>query len=111
MLVLQPDLLREEYTIDTPENITFGYAVAGIGSRFIGALIDTNSQPIRSPVVVMSITDSDLQLSPFVLAKSNYLINLINTATQANTTQYEQSLKDQVEKHRVEKLMMEEEKR
>ncbi len=34
-------LLHEEYTIDTPENITFGYAVAGIGSRFIGALIDT----------------------------------------------------------------------
>ena len=33
-------LLHEEYTIDTPENVTFGYAVAGIGSRFIGALID-----------------------------------------------------------------------
>lgn len=36
------DLLREEYTIDTPENVTFGYTVAGIGSRFIGALIDTS---------------------------------------------------------------------
>lgn len=34
-------LAHEEYTIDTPENITFGYAVAGIGSRFVGALIDT----------------------------------------------------------------------
>jgi hypothetical protein len=34
------DQLSEEYTIDTPENVTFGYAVAGIGSRFIGALID-----------------------------------------------------------------------
>jgi uncharacterized RDD family membrane protein YckC len=34
-------LLHEEYTIDTPENVTFGYAVAGIGSRFIGALIDS----------------------------------------------------------------------
>lgn len=31
----------EEYTIATPENITFGYEVAGIGSRFIGALVDT----------------------------------------------------------------------
>ncbi len=31
----------DEYTIATPENITFGYEVAGIGSRFIGALIDT----------------------------------------------------------------------
>lgn len=33
--------LREDYTIDTPENVTFGYEVAGIGNRFIGALIDT----------------------------------------------------------------------
>jgi uncharacterized RDD family membrane protein YckC len=38
----QPDLLREEYTIDTPENVTFGYSIAGIGSRFIGALVDTS---------------------------------------------------------------------
>ena len=30
-----------KYTIDTPENVTFGYDIAGIGSRFIGALIDT----------------------------------------------------------------------
>ena len=39
---LQPNLLHEEYTIDTPENVTFGYNVAGIGSRFIGALVDTS---------------------------------------------------------------------
>ena len=32
--------LQQEYTIDTPENVSFGYEVAGIGSRFIGALID-----------------------------------------------------------------------
>ncbi|MEZ4862284.1 MAG: RDD family protein [Caldilineaceae bacterium] len=32
--------LYEEYTIDTPENVSFGYEVAGIGSRFIGGLID-----------------------------------------------------------------------
>lgn len=31
----------DEYTIATPENITFDYQVAGIGSRLIGALIDT----------------------------------------------------------------------
>lgn len=35
------DLLRQEYTIDTPENVTFGYDVAGIGSRAIGAAVDT----------------------------------------------------------------------
>jgi uncharacterized RDD family membrane protein YckC len=33
--------VREEYTIDTPETVTFGYTIAGIGSRFIGALVDT----------------------------------------------------------------------
>ena len=33
----QDDLLR----IDTPENVAFGYPVAGIGSRFIAALVDT----------------------------------------------------------------------
>jgi uncharacterized RDD family membrane protein YckC len=33
--------LHEEYTIDTPENVSFGYAVAGIGSRFIAALADS----------------------------------------------------------------------
>jgi uncharacterized RDD family membrane protein YckC len=35
------DQLSEEYTIETPENVSFGYAVAGIGSRFIAALIDS----------------------------------------------------------------------
>ncbi|MEM7128880.1 MAG: RDD family protein [Chloroflexota bacterium] len=32
--------LNEQYTIETPENVTFQYDVAGIGSRFIGALLD-----------------------------------------------------------------------
>jgi len=32
---------QNEYTISTPENVTFGYVVAGLGSRFIAALIDT----------------------------------------------------------------------
>src|SRR5688572_2821924 len=34
------DQLSEEYTIETPENVSFGYEVSGIGSRFIAALID-----------------------------------------------------------------------
>lgn len=29
------------YTVDTPENITFAYDVAGIGSRFLAAIVDT----------------------------------------------------------------------
>ncbi|MGB5050374.1 MAG: RDD family protein, partial [Caldilineaceae bacterium] len=34
-------LLEQEYAIDTPESVTFAYEVAGIGNRFIAALIDT----------------------------------------------------------------------
>jgi uncharacterized RDD family membrane protein YckC len=29
------------YTVDTPENVTFAYDVAGIGSRFLAAIVDT----------------------------------------------------------------------
>jgi len=31
----------ETLSIDTPENVIFGYRVAGIGSRFLAALVDT----------------------------------------------------------------------
>jgi uncharacterized RDD family membrane protein YckC len=31
----------ESLQIDTPENVAFGYHVAGIGSRFVAALVDT----------------------------------------------------------------------
>lgn len=33
--------LEQNYAIDTPESVTFAYEVAGIGNRFIAALIDT----------------------------------------------------------------------
>ncbi len=33
--------LDETFNIDTPENVTFGYEIAGVGSRFLAALIDT----------------------------------------------------------------------
>jgi len=35
-------MLSDEYlSIDTPENVAFGYQIAGIGSRFLAAFIDT----------------------------------------------------------------------
>ncbi len=34
-------MLDETFTIDTPENVSFGYNVAGIGSRFLAAIVDT----------------------------------------------------------------------
>lgn len=36
-----PSPLEQTYAIDTPENVTFAYEVAGIGNRFIAALLDT----------------------------------------------------------------------
>ncbi|WP_164689152.1 RDD family protein [Herpetosiphon llansteffanensis] len=33
--------MNDRYIIDTPESIEFGYDVAGIGARFVAALIDT----------------------------------------------------------------------
>jgi uncharacterized RDD family membrane protein YckC len=33
--------LDDYLTIDTPENVAFGYEVAGLGSRFMAALVDT----------------------------------------------------------------------
>ena len=35
-----PRWLRHEYSIDTPENVTFGYPLAGPGSRLIAAAVD-----------------------------------------------------------------------
>ncbi len=37
----ESDLLDARYTVDTPENVTFAYDVAGIGSRFLAAIVDT----------------------------------------------------------------------
>jgi uncharacterized RDD family membrane protein YckC len=73
----QRDLLREEYTIDTPENVTFGYSIAGIGSRFIGALVDTSLLALALILLNIAISlllvwlgdnapavESDVDLSP-----------------------------------------------
>lgn len=35
------DFLNEAHAIDTPERVTFAYEVAGIGNRFIAALVDS----------------------------------------------------------------------
>lgn len=35
------NFLDQEYAIDTPENVSFAHEVAGIGNRFIAALIDS----------------------------------------------------------------------
>jgi len=41
--------------IDTPENVTFDYDVAGIGSRFLAALVDTSIVLIMQVIILGSI--------------------------------------------------------
>lgn len=43
----------EMLSIDTPENVAFGYSVAGIGSRFLAALVDTTIIVILQIIVIM----------------------------------------------------------
>ena len=64
--------------IDTPENVTFDYDVAGIGSRFIAAMVDTSLILILQTVVIGSLIllgtifgDADLSgssMSTWILA-------------------------------------------
>jgi uncharacterized RDD family membrane protein YckC len=45
--------MDDRYTIDTPENIEFAYDIAGIGSRFLAAIIDTLLIGIAQAVVIL----------------------------------------------------------
>jgi uncharacterized RDD family membrane protein YckC len=45
----------ELLTIDTPENVMFGYEVVGLGSRFIAAIIDTLIIVVLQVVVYLSL--------------------------------------------------------
>lgn len=46
-------MLDEYLEIDTPENIAFGYPLAGIGSRFIAALVDTTLILLLQAIVIV----------------------------------------------------------
>jgi uncharacterized RDD family membrane protein YckC len=45
--------MDDRYTIDTPENIEFAYDIAGIGSRFLAAIIDTLLIGIAQAIVIL----------------------------------------------------------
>ena len=45
---------EETLDIDTPENVAFGYQVAGIGSRFLATLIDTIIVTLLQVIVVVT---------------------------------------------------------
>ena len=46
-------LSDETLDIETPENVAFGYQVAGIGSRFLATLLDTILVGLLEVVVVL----------------------------------------------------------
>ena len=48
--------MDDRYTIDTPENIEFAYEIAGIGSRFLAAIVDTLLIGIAEVVIVLLIS-------------------------------------------------------
>ena len=47
--------MDDRYTIDTPENIEFAYDIAGIGSRFLAAMIDTLLIGIAEVIVILIV--------------------------------------------------------
>lgn len=56
-------VVTDQYTIETPENISFGYDVAGIGSRFLATLVDSFIQGLVYVflfIAAIFIFDSDL---------------------------------------------------
>lgn len=68
-------LSEETLDIQTPENVAFGYQVAGLGSRFIACLLDTIITVLLQVVVVvvagliLNLLDSfSDDLSPWVIA-------------------------------------------
>lgn len=79
------DFLSEEYTIDTPENVTFGYEVVGIGSRFVAAVIDTLILSaglivigIVISIILAMIDDANANLeSLFTTQESDWVTGLI----------------------------------
>lgn len=48
--------MDDRYTVDTPENIEFGYDIAGIGSRFLAAILDTLLIGVVETVVFIAIS-------------------------------------------------------
>ncbi len=55
--------MNDDFLIETPEAVSFGYDVAGIGSRFMAALVDTLFIGVLQ-VVVLAATIAALRASP-----------------------------------------------
>ncbi|MBI5878027.1 MAG: RDD family protein [Chloroflexi bacterium] len=51
--------MSNSYVIETPENIAFGYDVAGIGSRFLATLIDSLIQGTLYVIAIVAVSLAD----------------------------------------------------
>lgn len=49
-------LPEETLDIQTPENVAFGYQIAGIGSRFLASLLDTLIVGLLQIVILVVLT-------------------------------------------------------
>ncbi len=79
----KPLILDQDYAIDTPENVSFTYDIAGIGNRFIGALIDTSivvGLLLILDVLLLVILTQDsasIPTSPFDSEPASWLAGLV----------------------------------
>jgi uncharacterized RDD family membrane protein YckC len=55
----------DRYIVDTPENIEFGYDVAGIGARFLAALVDSSIFTAIMYIIFRLLINSDIGSSAF----------------------------------------------
>lgn len=71
--------MDSRYTIDTPENIEFGYDIAGIGSRFLAAIIDTFFIGVAEVIVllVVGLAVQSLSLGESILTAAGALLGFI----------------------------------
>jgi len=75
---------EETLDIQTPENVAFGYQVAGIGSRFLATLVDTTIllflQVVLAIIIIVIITrlDLDAQITSWIYAGLGLFVALFN---------------------------------
>jgi uncharacterized RDD family membrane protein YckC len=68
----------ETLQIDTPENVTFDYAVAGIGSRFLAALADTFLLVMLQVILLGALYLVAVQLGLFDDIESTWILALFS---------------------------------
>ena len=74
----------DRYIVDTPENIEFAYDVAGIGSRFLAAIVDSAIIVVAQVLVLYLLS---LAISGLTFAESA-IIATMNTPAKSSARPY-----------------------